>query len=74
MANLIICLPRRTFNLPFFIAPAANAGLAHHRGELNLVEAAGRKGGILYALSLSATQPIEEIARHAQPQVLFHQL
>lgn len=63
-----------TFSLPFFIAPAANAGLAHPRGELNLVEAAG-KGGILYAPSLSATQPMEEIARHARPgQVVFHQL
>ncbi|KAG0129674.1 hypothetical protein HOY82DRAFT_579631 [Tuber indicum] len=62
------------FTAPFFIAPAARAGLTHPRAELNLAEAAGAEN-ILYAPSLSATKKIEEIAAVAVPgQVMFHQL
>jgi isopentenyl diphosphate isomerase/L-lactate dehydrogenase-like FMN-dependent dehydrogenase len=62
------------FTAPFFIAPAANAGLAHPLAELNLARAAG-KAGILYAPSLLATKTIEEIAAVAAPgQIMFHQL
>ena len=62
------------FSAPFFIAPAANAGLAHVRGELNLVEAAGA-AGILYAPSISASKTIEQIAARLVPgQVAFHQV
>ncbi|KAI5855742.1 hypothetical protein BZA05DRAFT_464779 [Tricharina praecox] len=62
------------FTAPFFIAPAANAGLAHPLAELNLARAAG-KTGILYAPSLSASKTIEEIAAAAAPgQIMFHQL
>lgn len=63
-----------TFSVPFFIAPAANAGFSHPRGELNLVEAAG-KAGILYAPALISTKRMEDIAAHAVPgQVVFHQV
>ncbi|CUS12737.1 unnamed protein product [Tuber aestivum] len=62
------------FSAPFFIAPAARAGLTHPRAELNLAEAAGA-GNILYAPSLGSTKRIEEIAAVAAPgQVMFHQL
>ncbi|PWW73977.1 FMN-dependent alpha-hydroxy acid dehydrogenase [Tuber magnatum] len=62
------------FSAPFFIAPAARAGLTHPRAELNLAEAAGAEN-ILYAPSLSSTKKMEEIAAVAAPgQVMFHQL
>ncbi|KAI5780538.1 FMN-dependent dehydrogenase [Geopyxis carbonaria] len=61
------------FDAPFFIAPAAQAGLAHPRGELNFVEAAG-SGKIMYAPSLSATKEIEEISSSSvDEQIMFHQ-
>ncbi|KAA8909170.1 hypothetical protein FN846DRAFT_1009471 [Sphaerosporella brunnea] len=56
------------FTASFFIAPAAQAGLAHPRAELNLVEATGKPG--------VATKTIEEIAAHKadDQQILSHQL
>lgn len=61
------------FNAPFFIAPAAQAGLASSGAETNLVQAAGA-AGILYIPSISATQSIATIAGAAvSGQVMFHQ-
>ena len=61
------------FDYPFFIAPAAFAGLAHPDAESNLVRAAGANN-LLYVPSISATQSMEQIADAALPgQVMFHQ-
>ncbi|KAG7445024.1 FMN-dependent alpha-hydroxy acid dehydrogenase [Guyanagaster necrorhizus] len=61
------------FSLPFFIAPAANAGHANNSAELSLATAAG-KAGILYVPSISSTKSLEEIANVAlDDQVMFHQ-
>ncbi|KAI9702244.1 MAG: hypothetical protein M1820_006176 [Bogoriella megaspora] len=61
------------FSLPFFIAPAAQAGRANSGAETNLVKAANT-AGILYVPSISSTQTIEQIAAaKAANQVLFHQ-
>ncbi|KAF8542059.1 hypothetical protein BDD12DRAFT_803159 [Trichophaea hybrida] len=55
------------------LRPSETAATATPR-QLNLAAAAG-KAGILYAPSLSATKPIEEIAAAAPPgSILFHQL
>ncbi|CCX32833.1 hypothetical protein FPQ18DRAFT_322010 [Pyronema domesticum] len=63
-----------TFSVPFFIAPAARAGLAHPGAEVNFVRAAG-VGKVLYSPSLSSTLKIEQIGSAALPeQVMFHQL
>jgi len=62
-----------TFNAPFFIAPAAQAGLASGGAESNLAAAAGQ-AGILYVPSISSTQSLETIAAAGSPgQVMFHQ-
>ena len=59
--------------MPFFIAPAAQAGRANSGAETNLVKAAGA-AGILYAPSISSTQSIQTIGAAAVPgQVMFHQ-
>ena len=61
------------FNAPFFIAPAAEAGLASPGAETNLVKAAGA-AGILYVPSIEATQSLQTIAAAAVPgQIMFHQ-
>ncbi|KIW81109.1 hypothetical protein Z517_04132 [Fonsecaea pedrosoi CBS 271.37] len=63
-------------SLPFFIAPAAMARLAHPDGELCLVRAA-IKYGIPYCVSTYSSVPHEELASHVQPDkptVLFFQL
>lgn len=62
-----------TFNQPFFIAPAAQAGLASGGAETNLVKAAAA-AGILYVPSISSTQSIQTIGAAAAPgQIMFHQ-
>jgi isopentenyl diphosphate isomerase/L-lactate dehydrogenase-like FMN-dependent dehydrogenase len=62
------------FNAPFFIAPAAQAGLASGGAESNLAKAAGA-AGILYVPSISSTQSIETIGGAASNgQVMFHQV
>lgn len=62
------------FSAPFFISPAANAGLGHPLAEINLVKGAAT-GGILYIPSLFATLNISEIgAAKAPGQVTFQQL
>ncbi|KAH7310533.1 S-2-hydroxy-acid oxidase [Stachybotrys elegans] len=58
--NIGIELFGYNFSAPFFIAPAAQAGYAHPRGELNLAEAAGDEN-LLYNAALFATKTIEEI-------------
>lgn len=59
--------------MPFFIAPAAQAGRADSGAETNLVKAAGA-AGILYVPSISSTQSIQTIGAAAAPgQVMFHQ-
>lgn len=59
--------------MPFFIAPAAQAGRADSGAETNLVKAAGA-AGILYVPSISSTQSIQTIGAAAVPgQVMFHQ-
>jgi isopentenyl diphosphate isomerase/L-lactate dehydrogenase-like FMN-dependent dehydrogenase len=61
------------FSMPFFIAPAAQAGRASPGAETNLVKAAGA-AGILYVPSISSTQSIQTIGAAAAPgQVMFHQ-
>ncbi|KAL9080860.1 MAG: hypothetical protein Q9157_000464 [Trypethelium eluteriae] len=61
------------FSLPFFIAPAAQAGRASSGAETNLVKAAGAAGA-LYVPSISSTQSIQTIGAAAAPgQVMFHQ-
>lgn len=63
-----------TFNQPFFIAPAAQAGLASGGAETNLVKAAGA-AGILYVPSISSTQSIETIGNASVAgQIMFHQV
>lgn len=52
------------YSRPFFIAPAAFAGLAHPDAELNLVSAAS-KAGILYVSSITSTKTTEEIGAAA---------
>lgn len=59
--------------MPFFIAPAAQAGRASSGAETNLVKAAGA-AGILYVPSISSTQSIQTIgAAAASGQIMFHQ-
>lgn len=59
--------------MPFFIAPAAQAGRANSGAETNLVKAAGA-AGILYVPSISSTQSIQTIGAAATfGQVMFHQ-
>jgi len=71
--NLKTSILGYSFNAPFFIAPAAQAGLASSGAESNLAKAAGA-AGILYAPSISATQTLETIASAAAPgQIMFHQ-
>ncbi|EME47062.1 hypothetical protein DOTSEDRAFT_165817 [Dothistroma septosporum NZE10] len=61
------------FDLPFFIAPAAEAGRADDGAESNLVKAASN-ASMLYVPSISSTQTIKEIADAAsEGQVMFHQ-
>ncbi|TFK47154.1 FMN-dependent alpha-hydroxy acid dehydrogenase [Heliocybe sulcata] len=61
------------FTMPFFIAPAAQAGHANRSAELSLASAAG-KAGILYVPSISSTKSIEEIAAAGlSNQTMFHQ-
>lgn len=50
-----------TLNFPFFIAPAARAGLAHEDGELCLARGAARKG-IGYCVSSVASFPHNDIS------------
>ncbi|KAL5334930.1 hypothetical protein BJX70DRAFT_411005 [Aspergillus crustosus] len=63
------------FSAPFYISPAASAGLAHEGGEANLVKAAGEEN-ILYIPSLYATLSVDEIAaaKENDSQVLFQQV
>ncbi|RYP46724.1 hypothetical protein DL768_007114 [Monosporascus sp. mg162] len=67
------------FSAPIFIAPAARAGYAHERGELNFAEATGEED-ILYCAAMYASKTIEEIASAKSnstlngPQVLFQQI
>ncbi|KZP32308.1 FMN-dependent alpha-hydroxy acid dehydrogenase [Athelia psychrophila] len=73
--NLNTSILGYNFSLPFFIAPAANAGLANSTtAELSLVEAAG-DAGMLYVPSISSTKSIEQIASASvsPDQVMFHQ-
>ncbi|KAF7982064.1 hypothetical protein HWV62_30354 [Athelia sp. TMB] len=73
--NLNTTILGYNFSLPFFIAPAANAGLANSTSaELGLVQAAG-DAGMLYVPSISSTKSIEQIAdaRVSPDQVMFHQ-
>lgn len=61
------------FSLPFFIAPAANAGHTNKTAELSLASGAG-KAGLLYVPSISSTKSIEQIAAAGLPnQTMFHQ-
>ncbi|KZT25034.1 FMN-dependent alpha-hydroxy acid dehydrogenase [Neolentinus lepideus HHB14362 ss-1] len=61
------------FTMPFFIAPAAEAGHTNKSAELSLASAAG-KAGILYVPSISSTKSIEQIAAAGLPnQTMFHQ-
>ncbi|RYP59397.1 hypothetical protein DL770_010210 [Monosporascus sp. CRB-9-2] len=68
-----------SFSAPIFIAPAARAGYAHERGELNFAEATGEED-ILYCAAMHASKAIEEIASAKSnstlngPQVLFQQV
>ncbi|EGG04145.1 uncharacterized protein MELLADRAFT_117162 [Melampsora larici-populina 98AG31] len=63
-----------TSSLPFFIAPAALAKLAHLDGEKNFVRVAA-KFGIIYIVSSNASCTLEELAECKEPgQVLFYQL
>lgn len=43
------------FSAPFFISPAAKAGLGHPDAEVNLVKGAAA-GGILYIVRISSAQ------------------
>jgi len=62
------------FSAPFFISPAAKAGLANASAEVNLVKGAAQEN-ILYIPSLFATLTIEQIAAAKAPgQVTFQQL
>ncbi|KII86466.1 hypothetical protein PLICRDRAFT_178000 [Plicaturopsis crispa FD-325 SS-3] len=72
--NLNTTILGHPFSLPFFIAPAAQAGKANKTtAELSLVQAAA-KAGALYVPSISSTKSIEEIANASSPgQVMFHQ-
>jgi isopentenyl diphosphate isomerase/L-lactate dehydrogenase-like FMN-dependent dehydrogenase len=73
-ANLKTSILGYQFNAPFFIAPAAQAGLANGGAESNLAKAAGA-AGILYVPSISASQSIETIgAAKANGQIMFHQV
>jgi isopentenyl diphosphate isomerase/L-lactate dehydrogenase-like FMN-dependent dehydrogenase len=72
-ANLKTSILGYPFNAPFFIAPAAQAGLASGGAESNLAKAAAA-AGILYVPSISSTQSIETIgAAKANGQIMFHQ-
>lgn len=72
-SNLKTSILGYTFNAPFFIAPAAQAGLASGGAESNLAAAAGQ-AGILYVPSISSTQSLETIAAAGSPgQIMFHQ-
>lgn len=71
--NLKTSILGYNFAAPFFIAPAASAGLASSGAETNLVKAAGA-AGILYVPSISSTQSIETIGAAAVAnQTMFHQ-
>lgn len=71
--NLRTSILGYNFTLPFFIAPAANAGHANKSAELSLASAAG-KAGILYVPSISSTKTIEQIAAAGvEGQTMFHQ-
>lgn len=71
--NLKTTILGYNFSMPFFIAPAAQAGRADSGAETNLVKAAGA-AGILYVPSISSTQSIQTIGAAAAPgQVMFHQ-
>ncbi|KAL4871200.1 hypothetical protein BDV12DRAFT_32109 [Aspergillus spectabilis] len=63
------------FSAPFFISPAASAGLAHEGAEANFVKAAGEEN-ILYIPALLATLSMDEIAaaKENDSQVLFQQV
>nr|POF17754.1 cytochrome b2, mitochondrial [Quercus suber] len=72
-SNLKTSILGYQFNAPFFIAPAAMAGLASSGAETNLAKAAGA-AKILYVPSISSTQSIETIGSAAAAgQVMFHQ-
>ncbi|KAL2277507.1 hypothetical protein FJTKL_15424 [Diaporthe vaccinii] len=71
--NLKTTILGYNFSMPFFIAPAVQAGRADSGAETNLVKAAGA-AGILHVPSISSTQSIQTIGAAAAPgQVMFHQ-
>ncbi|KAG6356468.1 hypothetical protein INS49_015856 [Diaporthe citri] len=71
--NLKTTILGYNFSMPFFIAPAAQAGRANPGAETNLVKAAGA-AGILYVPSIYSSQSIQTIGAAATPgQVMFHQ-
>jgi isopentenyl diphosphate isomerase/L-lactate dehydrogenase-like FMN-dependent dehydrogenase len=73
-ANIKTSILGYQFNAPFFIAPAAQAGLASGGAESNLAKAAAA-AGILYVPSISSTQSIETIgSAKANGQIMFHQV
>jgi isopentenyl diphosphate isomerase/L-lactate dehydrogenase-like FMN-dependent dehydrogenase len=73
-ANLKTSILGYQFNAPFFIAPAAQAGLANGGAESNLAKAAAA-AGILYVPSIASSQSMETIASaRSSGQILFHQV
>ncbi|TVY28273.1 Cytochrome b2, mitochondrial [Lachnellula hyalina] len=62
-----------TSSVPFLVAPAAMAKLAHPQGELAIARAC-KRNGVIQCASINASYPVEDIISEAPDHPFFFQL